>query len=72
MYSFLIKCPNVNIVVYGNLMVESNLYLAAVTMVQMTAVSLSAEACVLPCSSNSGPNDSCIPTSSSMCFTLQQ
>ena len=25
MYSFLIKYPNVNIVVYGNLMVESNL-----------------------------------------------
>ena len=25
MYSFWIKCPNVNIVVYGNLMVESNL-----------------------------------------------
>ena len=25
MYSFLIKCPNANIVDYGNLMVESNL-----------------------------------------------
>ena len=25
MYSFWIKCANVNIVVYGNLMVESNL-----------------------------------------------
>ena len=25
MYSFLIKCANVNIVVYGNLMVECNL-----------------------------------------------
>ena len=24
MYSFLIKCPNFNIVVYGNLMVESH------------------------------------------------
>ena len=32
MYNFLIKCPNVNSVVYGNLMVESNPIACSLTL----------------------------------------
>ena len=40
MYSFLIKCPNVNIVVYGNLTVESNLLTSSMPRATYTSAGL--------------------------------